>query len=142
MAQASNLTVRDIMTPDPVSCPAEATIGQAAELMRDRDIGNVLVQRDGELVGLVTDRVIVVRGIAEGMGTDASLADVCTPGLVTVPPDAPVEEAVEMMRSMAVRRLPVVEGDRPVGILSLGDLALELDSRSALADISAAEPDA
>lgn len=142
MNHSSNLTVRDIMTPDPVACPADATIGEAAGLMRDLGIGDVLVERDGELVGLVTDRDIVIRGLAEGMDSSGSVEDVCTPGLVTVEPDAPVSEAVELMRSMAVRRLPVVEEGQPIGIVSLGDLALELDGRSALADISAAEPDA
>jgi CBS domain-containing protein len=142
MTTSSSLTVRDIMTPDPVACPADATIGEAAELMRDRGIGDVLVERDGELMGLLTDRDIVIRGLAEGLDASSTVESVCTPRLVTVEPDAPVAEAVEMMRSMAVRRLPVVDQGRPVGIVSLGDLALELDARSALADISAAEPDA
>jgi CBS domain-containing protein len=141
MTMSAHMTVRDVMTPQPVCCDAHATIGEAAQLMRDQGIGDVLVEQDGRLLGLVTDRDIVIRALAEGRDASTTLDSVCTEDPVTLEPDAPVQQAVELMRSMAIRRVPVVEKGRPVGIVSIGDLALELDERSALADISAAEPD-
>lgn len=110
--------------------------------MRDSDTSAIIVTEGGEVRGLITDHDIVVRVIAEG--TDPSrvqAADVCSADVVTLSPGDSVERAIELMRGYAVRRLPVVEGGRPVGILSLGDLAIEHDEESALADISAAGPD-
>jgi CBS domain-containing protein len=134
-------TVREVMTGRPVTCNAGATIAEAAQRMRESNIGDVLVERDGKIVGLVTDRDIVVRAVADGRDpTEMTIADVCSHGLVTIPSDAPLEEAVALMREQAVRRLPVVEQGHAVGMVSVGDLALHLDDRSALADISAAPP--
>lgn len=99
----------------------------AAGLMAAYGIGFVpLVERDGTLVGVVTDRDLVVRALA---GTDVNLADVrigdiaTTRGLITISPDATVSEAGELMRAARVKRLPVVRGDVLVGVISLGDLA-------------------
>lgn len=137
MAQA----VREVMTRDPVTLQANETLVEAARKMRDADVGDVLVMDGSRLKGIVTDRDITIRGVANGKDPNRStLSEVCSPRLVSIPADRPVEEAVQMMRENALRRLPVVEGDKPVGIVSLGDLAVDLDSRSALADISAAEP--
>jgi CBS domain-containing protein len=137
-------TIREVMTPDPAVLEADASIIDAAKLMRDGDHGDVLVARDGALCGIVTDRDIVVRGIA-GAGADTALAslrlgDVCTTDLRVLTPDDSIDDAVAMMREQAVRRLPVVDSGRPVGIVSIGDLAIEEDERSALAAISAAPP--
>lgn len=132
--------LRDLMTPNPVTCPADATLTDVARLMKERDIGNVLVM-DGETVtGIATDRDIVVRGLAEGRDGASPITDVCTTDIVALGPDDDVMTAVNTMRERAVRRLPVVEGGKPVGIVSIGDLAIERDSDSALADISAAPP--
>jgi CBS domain-containing protein len=91
--------------------------------------------------GLLTDHDIVVRAIASGRdGEQTHVSDVCSSDLQTLSPDEPVERAVEEMRRHSVRRMPVVQGNKAVGILSLGDLAMERDERSALADISAASP--
>jgi CBS domain-containing protein len=137
MAQA----VRDVMTKNPVMLQAGDTLVDAARRMRDEQIGNVLVMQDKSLCGIVTDRDITVRGIAEGKDPkQAHLGDICSKELVTISADRPVTDAVDLMRKKALRRLPVVEGDRPVGILSIGDLAVERDPKSALADISAAKP--
>jgi CBS domain-containing protein len=93
------------------------------------------------LQGIVTDRDIVVRCVATGADvSQATLAEVCTDALVSVSPDTSIDEAAQMMREMAVRRLPVVERGQAVGIVSIGDLAIEREPRSALADISAAIP--
>jgi CBS domain-containing protein len=132
-------TVRDLMTPDPVTVDASAPVAEAARVMRDRHVGDVMVLQGGRLRGIVTDRDIVVRVVAEERDARTSRAgDVVSTHLVTVTPDDPVERAVALMRENALRRLPVVDGDRPVGIVSLGDLAVEREPRSALGQISAA----
>ena len=134
-------SVRDVMTPNPKLCPATATVTEAAQFMRDSDVGDVLVERDGTVCGIVTDRDIVVRAIAEGQDpTQAKLGDICSRDLTTLTPDATVDEAIRQMREKALRRLPIMENDRPVGIVSLGDLAQERDVDETLADISAAPP--
>ena len=133
-------TVRDVMTSNPSTVEASATIQDAAELMAREDIGNVLVVENGEVQGIVTDRDIVVRVIAKGNGGDASVREACSTGLETLSPDDSADEAVQKMQQANVRRLPVVEDGKPVGILSLGDLAEHKDRDSALADISAASP--
>ncbi|GAA2364683.1 CBS domain-containing protein [Nonomuraea africana] len=132
--------VREIMTPAPVSLPSGATLAEAAKQMRDHHIGDVLVVDDDRLMGIVTDRDIVVRAVAEGSNPrQTSVGEVCSrEDLTCVSPQDDAEEAVALMRRKAIRRIPVLEDGRPVGVVSLGDLALERDSRSALADISAA----
>jgi signal-transduction protein with cAMP-binding, CBS, and nucleotidyltransferase domain len=133
-------TVREIMTQNPVTLPRSASITEAAKRMRDDDIGDVIVMDDGDMCGLVTDRDIVVRAVAEGADPQFTKVDeICTHDLVTVAPGDSLQQTAQLMRERAVRRVPVVEGGRPVGIVSLGDLAIELDEQSGLADISAAE---
>jgi CBS domain-containing protein len=119
-----------------------ATLNEAAQMMRDQEIGDVLVMRkDGSLCGLVTDRDLVVRGLAEGHDpSSTSVEEVCNHDPVTLSSDQPVEEAVSVMRQYNIRRLPIVDGESLVGIVSLGDLAIEKDPNSALADISKAPP--
>jgi CBS domain-containing protein len=109
--------------------------------MRDRDIGDVLVVDDGSIRGIVTDRDIVVRCVADGADLEnAKVGDVCSADLTTVTADATVEEAARIMRDSALRRLPVVDRGAPVGIVTLGDLAVQADPHSALGGISAARP--
>ena len=134
-------TVKDVMTSEVVACDVFASIGEAARLMRDFDIGEVLV-RDGEkLYGIVTDRDLVVRCLAEGVDVArATVREACSEEVTSVAPGLPVDEAAQLMRDMAIRRLPVVRNGKPVGIVTLGDLAVERDPTSALADISAAPP--
>jgi CBS domain-containing protein len=133
--------VRDVMTPNPVALPATSSLVEAALAMRDFDVGNVLVLEDGQICGIVTDRDIVVRAIAGGnYPATVKLGEICSRELTTLSPTDSVEDAVSLMREKAIRRLPVVEHGQPVGVLSLGDLALEKDPHSALGDISAAPP--
>jgi CBS domain-containing protein len=109
--------------------------------MRSEDVGDVLVARDGVLLGLVTDRDIALRAVADGVDPlTVSCQAVCTPNPVCVGPHEEVAAAVRLMRGHAVRRLPVVDDGRTVGVVSLGDLALDQDPGSALADISRASP--
>jgi CBS domain-containing protein len=133
-------SIRDVMTSDPTTVEASASIQDVAQLMDKEDIGNVLVVENGELQGIVTDRDIVVRVIAKGNGPDASVREACTTDLEALSPDDSVEDAIQKMEQGNVRRLPVVEDGKPVGIISLGDLAVERDDDSALADISSASP--
>ncbi|MFF0223803.1 CBS domain-containing protein [Streptomyces sp. NPDC004629] len=133
--------VRDIMTGTPVTVEPQASVTAVARLMRDQDIGAVLVTHDEELHGVVSDRDLVVRAIAEGMDPDRTTAAMVGSGeLVTVGPDEDLGRAVELMREHSVRRLPVVENGHPIGIVALGDMAIERDPESALGDISAARP--
>lgn len=133
--------IREVMTTDLVSCPTTATIGDAAKLMRDHDIGDVLVTSDaGQLAGIVTDRDLVVRCLADGASSTATLDQVCSSDVTTLPTDASVDDAVQIMREHSLRRVPVVDAGKAVGIVSLGDLAIEREPNSALGDISAAGP--
>jgi len=134
-------TVRDVMKENPTTVEASATLREAAQCMQREDIGNVLVVENGEVQGIVTDRDIVVRAIADGKDPDdVSVREVCSTDVETVSPDDSIEDAVQKLRGKNVRRLPVVEDGKPVGIVSLGDLAQEEDRDSALADISNAPP--
>jgi CBS domain-containing protein len=119
----------------------KALLDHAAGAMRQSDIGDVLVDHDGQLCGLVIDRDIVVRAVAEGADpTTTSLGDICSHTLIALDPDDTVVQAVQLLRDNAVRRLPVVEGGKAIGIVTLGDLAMQRDPDSALADISEAPP--
>jgi CBS domain-containing protein len=138
-------TVQDVMTADPVLMPASATILAAAQKMRSAAIGDVLVLDDegGKILGIVTDRDMVVRGIADGLDPRVNTLDqICSRTLTTVSPDDSIETAERLMREKAIRRLPVVKRGRPVGIVSIGDLAIEQERDSTLADVSAAPPNA
>ena len=134
--------VRDVMTTNPQTLPESTTVREAAETMRANDIGDVVVVDDnGELSGILTDRDIVVRVVAEARDPRATrIGDIASHELTAVSPDDPVERAVQLMRERAIRRLPAVERNKVVGIVSIGDLALDRDPDSALADISAAPP--
>jgi len=133
--------VRDIMTPDPLTVQADQTIVEAARLMKEKDVGPLLVLDGGQVSGIVTDRDIAVRAVAEGKNPNqVRVEEIATKNIRALSPDDPADEAVGMMRENAVRRLPVIQGDKPVGIVSLGDLALKKDPTSALAGISGAPP--
>lgn len=134
--------VKDVMTPAVATVRPDASVVEAAQLMRAQDIGDVFVARDGELLGVLTDRDITLRAVADGVDPlTVSCQAVCTPDPVAVGPDTDTAQAVTLMRRHAVRRLPVVDGGRPLGVVSIGDLAQEHDPDSALADISRAAPD-
>jgi CBS domain-containing protein len=135
-------TVSEVMTRNPETVEVSDPVVEAARRMRDADAGDVIVLDNGRVVGILTDRDIAIRVVAENKDPSTPVAEACsTTDLQTVGPDTSLDQAVQLMRSNAVRRLPVVENDRAVGIISLGDLAIERDEDSALADISAAAPD-
>jgi CBS domain-containing protein len=135
-------TVEEIMTYDPRTVDAGASVTDAARVMREGDIGDVIVVQEGQVNGIVTDRDIVIRAIAEGRDPDSTrVSDVVTSDPIALEPQQSVDDAVQAMREHDVRRLPVVKDGRPVGIVSLGDLAVEREPDSALADISTGSPD-
>jgi CBS domain-containing protein len=128
------------MTTTPASLPANSTVADAAQQMRDLDIGDVLIEQDGRLTGIVTDRDLVVRALAEGRDATSKLGDIVSSELVYISPTDTAEDAIRLMRERAPRRLPVVENGQAVGIVSLGDLAAERDPDSVLGESSSAPP--
>ncbi len=121
-----NDDIRDIMTPNPHTIQPSMSVMDAAQIMRKSDIGDVIVVEDKRLFGILTDR---------------DMSDVCSRELAAVRATDSVGTVVRVMREKAVRRLPVVEDSGEViGIVSIGDVAVERDRHSALADISAAPP--
>lgn len=138
---ANTQKLSEVMTPNPVTLPIKASVVEAARLMKSEDIGDVLVLDGDRACGIVTDRDLVVRALAEGIDVEsATLSDICTKDLVSLTPTDTVADAVALMRDKAIRRLVILEGQKPVGVVSIGDLAIEGNGESALADISAAEP--
>jgi CBS domain-containing protein len=131
--------IREVMTRDPKVLDIQSSLADAARLMRENDIGFVVV-RDGNCVcGVVTDRDLVIRGLAEGADpTTTTLASVYSEDIVQISADDSVEKAISLMGDKAIRRIPVMEGDEVVGVVSLGDLAVERDPSSVLGQISAA----
>lgn len=130
--------IRDVMTKHPRTLPADSSLLDASREMRDQDIGSVIVMSDGTMCGILTDRDIVVRAVAQGKSpAETTLGDICTRNPVTLSPEQAIDEAVQLMRQKGIRRLPVEEDGRPVGIVSLGDLAIERDGKSVLGQISA-----
>ena len=119
------MNIRDVMTPNPRTVSPQDSIQNAARIMRDEDTGAVPVVENGRPVGMVTDRDIVVRAVADGGRLDGPVRDIVTTGVVSVSPGMSTREASQLMSEHQVRRLPVVENDRLVGIVSLGDLAVK-----------------
>ncbi|GAB3152094.1 CBS domain-containing protein [Micromonospora sonneratiae] len=134
-------TVGEFMTTRLVTMNGTDTLTAAAQEMRDRAIGDVIVTEGDSVLGIVTDRDITVRGVAEGLDVDStSLNQVISQDVVTVTQYDDAVAAADLMRTYGVRRLPVLEDGRLVGLVSLGDLAVEREPQSVLADISADEP--
>lgn len=133
--------VGDLMTRDPLTVGQEVTLTDAARQMRDADVGVLIVTQGPEVRGVLTDRDIVVRAVADELDPATTrIAEIVTHDLVAVSPGDDIDTVAEMMRTHSVRRLPVLDGERLVGVVSLGDLAAERDSGSVLADISTDEP--
>ena len=132
--------VRDVMTAEPIVLQQDQSIADAAQAMRDNAVGAILVVDGERLCGLVTDRDIVVRAVAEAAPLDSPVGRVVSPDLIAVGADDEADDAARVMQANAIRRLPVMDDGRIVGIVSIGDLAVSRGEDSALADISAAEP--
>ena len=119
------MNIREVMTPNPRSVSPSDSIQNAAVIMRDEDAGAVPVVDNGRAVGIVTDRDIVVRVVAEGGQLNGPVRDIVSRSLVSATPDMSTREAADLMSEHQIRRLPVVENDRLVGIVSIGDLAVK-----------------
>jgi CBS domain-containing protein len=134
-------TIRDLMTPNPACVDESTPLREVAAIMRDKDLGDVLVERQGKLGGIVTDRDIVLRAVAAGEDVNTLLAgDICSPNLVTLQPDDTLDAAAQTMVDAAVRRVPVMDGDQAVGIVALADLARYADSESVLGELASQPP--
>jgi CBS domain-containing protein len=116
--------IRDVMTSNPTTCERSTTVVEAAKVMASEDVGPVPVVEGGRLVGLVTDRDLVIRVIAEGRDPNSTtLGEIASSDLVTVQPDTDLDEATRLMSQHQVRRLPVVEDGRLIGIVAQADVA-------------------
>ena len=126
-------TVRRVMTSSPTSVAADTPCIDAARLMEERDVGSLpVVDRYDILVGIVTDRDIALRVVAAGKDPRTTVVgDILTDQPTCAYPDEPLEEALDMMAYRRVRRLPVVEGDRLVGMLSQADVVHEVKDKEA-----------
>ena len=129
----------DIMTSNPTCCLASDPVTEAAQIMKNEDVGAVPVVEDQtskKLVGIITDRDIVVNVVAGGRGSDCEIRDVMTRNPVTCRPDDAIQNAMDRMSQHQVRRIPVVDGkDRVVGIISQADLAIRIDQPEKTADV-------
>lgn len=129
------MNVREVMTPDPRSMLPSDSIQSAAKIMREEDTGVVpVVELGGLLIGVVTDRDIVVRSVADGDSPSGLVREVLTTDLVVATPDMSTKDAAKLMGEHQVRRLPVVDNGRLVGIVSLGDLAVREGKDSRVGD--------
>jgi CBS domain-containing protein len=131
--------IADVMTGNPATIERQDSVAEAARRMAAADAGDVIVLDNGTVCGILTDRDIAIRLVAQDKPGSTPVAEIVSDDeVLTVAPDTPLGQAVQLLRSKAVRRLPVVQQGHAVGIVSLGDLAMERDQDSALADVSAA----
>lgn len=140
MTEAENsaiarLRCREIMTRELRTATREMTLQEVAAMMRDGDMGAVPVVEDGRLIGIITDRDIVVRCIADGKNAETPVAEAMTTEIYSVRPDDFVFEAVRLMGDKQVRRIPVITDDgKLAGIISMADVALETEDELEIAE--------
>jgi len=121
----NNLQVKDVMTSNVSVVEENSSISEVASKMKSLNVGSIPVcDSGGKPLGMITDRDIVIRNVSEGSGYDISIGSIMTPNVITVTPDTGIHEAARIMAQNQIRRLPVVENNKMVGILSIGDLAV------------------
>lgn len=121
-----NMKVKDIMSKEIASVETEDSIERAAWLMKQYDVGSIPVCQNNEVIGIVTDRDLALRSTAEGQNTtQQKCGDIMTTNLIVGDPEMNVDEAAKVMSERQIRRLPIVENNSLVGIVSLGDISLE-----------------
>ena len=128
------MKIRDVMTPNPRTVSPDDTVQEAARIMQAEDTGAIPVVNDGHVLAVVTDRDIVVRVVAEGGPLSTPVRNVASHDVVCATPDMSTREANDLMSEHQIRRLPVVENDRLVGIVSIGDLAVKEGKDSRIGD--------
>jgi len=119
------LKIKEIMTTNVRTVSANDSISEAANIMKQLDVGSVPVIDNNLLVGIITDRDLVLRGLAEGKNSEERVSSIMTKDITTVAPDTDVHKAADIMASKQIRRLPIVENNHLVGIVSIGDMAVE-----------------
>lgn len=135
------MKVRDIMTKNVACIDPSATVVEAAQLMQKHNVGSIPVMDKNNIVGIVTDRDIVVRNVAHNKNPqNTPVSDVMTTHVTSVSPDMDVSQLSDMMARQQIRRIPVMENNKLVGIVALGDLATnswsDTEASEALAEIS------
>ena len=128
-------TVKDLMTKNVVTIDANKTIVEAAALMSEKDIGDLIVMDDNTPVGIVTERDLVRRVMAEGKSADSKVSEVMTRSLKVIDPEAPIKEAARRMVNKRIRRLPVIKDNKLVGIITAADFAKHLSKKTLTDDI-------
>jgi len=134
------IKVREVMSGPVVTVAPETSAADASRLMRDEDTGDVVVAAEGALTGILTDRDVVIRLVAEDLDPSLPVSEVCTSDPVTVDADDSVQEAATVMQEYSIRRLPVRDRGEVVGFISLGDLTQYIDTDATLSDISQSAP--
>lgn len=138
---AMNMKVSEIMTMDVTCVSPDTNVVEVARLMSEEDIGSVPVCEKSRLVGILTDRDIIIRNVAKGKSPETTMVrDIMTADVKTVSPETDIEDLTELMSDSQIRRVPVIENNRIVGIVALSDVALEnefvFEASEALTDIS------
>ncbi len=134
--------MRDIMSPAPMCMASSESVAAAARAMKEGGTGTVLIVSDGRLSGLITERDIMVRVLAENRDPLTTLVgDICTGELAVLGPDDDVAEAIRLVRERAVRRIPVLAGGVAVGMVYIGDLAPDRNEQAVLTGLAAVRPD-
>ncbi|WP_096199225.1 CBS domain-containing protein [Bacillus sp. FJAT-45350] len=116
--------LRDVMTSDVEFCTPDDNVYEVAVKMQNLEVGAIPICKEQQLLGMITDRDIVVRGVAEKKPNSTQVTEIMSENLITASPDMSVDEAAKMMAQKQIRRLPVVENNKLVGIVALGDLAV------------------
>ena len=131
----ARMRCREIMTSSVKTATRDMTLQDVATLMRDGDMGAIPVVEDGKLVGIVTDRDIVVRSLAAGHGADSSVGEAMTSEIFSVKPDDFAFEAIRLMGDKQIRRVPVVnDAGELAGIIAMADIALEMEDEREIAE--------
>ncbi len=134
-SRTGRMRCREIMTREVTTATRDMTLQQVAALMRDGDMGSIPVVEEGKLVGIVTDRDIVVRSVAEGRDASTPIGEAMTTEVFSIQPDNFVFEAIRLMCDKQVRRVPVVaENGELAGIIAMADVALEMEDEREIAE--------
>jgi CBS domain-containing protein len=130
------MEIRDVMTASVVTAGPETSVFEVAALMRERNVGSVVLVRDGEPVGIVTDRDLTVGVLADGRGGEDRACDHASADVVTGEPGMDVAAAAELMVRHGIRRLPILDGGRLTGIVTLDDIAARTGDAALVAQLA------